>query len=101
MSSQLLCIDGKFNADFLAFYNLFGIKTPEEGRIYTPRAISRNSNGDWEILLNEIVNRTVLIKHPILQTTAKEPAWKISRFTNLDGNPVSKEKIKESIKEEI
>jgi len=92
---DLLCIDGNFSAEQRAFYDQHGIVTPLKDVMYSPRSISRNSNGDWEILLNEIINKEVPIKHKILGSALKEPAWKVSRFRNLDQSELTQEQIKE------
>lgn len=95
MSLQMLCVNGKFKPDQLAFYDQHGIVTPQEDNLYTARSISKNSNGDWEVLLNEIVNKEVPIVHKILGVTYKEPAWALKRFANLLGNTITVEEIKE------
>lgn len=92
---ELICIDSAFTGDQLAFYQQFGVTTPKKGEFYTPRSISKNSEGNWEILLNEIVNDVVPIKHSILGITYKEPAWKLSRFRNIDNSEITVEQVKE------
>lgn len=98
---DLLCINDSFPADYLEFYRLHGVVIPKEGNIYSPRAITRNSNGDWEILLVELINPECPIKHPILGVAMKEPAWDLhKRFRNLSGGVISEEMIKELKAEE-
>ena len=92
---ELICVDDKFLPEILAFYTLHRITTPKEGNFYTPRSISKNSEGNWEILLNEIINGTIPIKHPVLGVYPKEPAWRLSRFSTLLGDVVTEEMIKE------
>lgn len=99
MSSEYLCVDGVFSPDAMEFYAKFGVTVPKQDKLYTPRNISRNSEGNWEILVNEIVNPLVPIKHAILNVTEKEPAWAIKRFKNLDMTDISIEQIQELIKE--
>lgn len=98
---ELICIDGKFSAYHLDFYSKHGVSIPSEGKFYTPRNINRNSNGEWEILLNEIINPEIPIKHPILGVAYKEPAWRLSRFAKIDGSEISAEEIREMKKEKI
>jgi len=88
---EMVCIDGKFSAEFLDFYAKYGVSVPVEGKLYNPRSVNKNSNGEWEILLVEIVNPQVPIKHPILGIAHKEPAWRLSRFAKLDGSQISTE----------
>ena len=91
--SELICVDGKFNAEVLSFYSQHGVVTPEEGKLYNPRSINKNSNGEWEILLEELVNPEVPIKHPILGVAYKEAAWRLSRFAKIDGSQLYLEEV--------
>lgn len=94
--TEILCIDSKFTPDTLQFYAKNGIKTPVIDKIYTPRAISKNSEGKYEVLLNEIINKEIPIKHKILGIVNKEPAWDLfKRFRNLDGTILTLEQVKE------
>lgn len=96
MEDQILCIDGMFTPDQLAFWAKYGVKHPIEDKIYSVReVIYRNSNGDSGFLLNEINNPTVPIEHPILGVTQIEPYWHIRRFAHLDQTPLSIEEVKE------
>lgn len=97
---EIICVDGKFSADFLDFYTKNGVSVPLEGNIYNPRNVNKNSNGDYEILLVEIVNPEVKIQHKILGAVYKEPAWKLSRFAKIDGSQISLEEIA-SLKNEL
>lgn len=99
MEIEVLCRDGKFPPDYLEFYKLHDVVVPKEGSMYTPRTITRNSEGNWEILLVEILNPEVSIKHPILGIAMKEPAWNLKRFCNLDQSEITEEQVK-MIKEE-
>ena len=96
---ELICIDGKFSADFLDFYSKHGVSVPVEGKLYNPRSVNKNSNGEWEILLVEIVNPEVPIKHKILGIAYKEPAWRLTRFAKIDGTQISLEELVELKKE--
>lgn len=99
MDLELICDNAIFSPEQLAFYIQFGVVTPIKDEIYTPRSITKNSNGDWEILLNEIQNDPVPIKHKILGISYKEVAWNLNRFKMLNGDSVSIEMIKELKKE--
>jgi len=99
--SEIICVDGKFNTEALNFYSQHGVVTPKEGKLYNPRSVNKNSNGEWEILLVELINPEVPIKHPILGVAYKEPAWRLSRFAKIDGTQISIEeaiKIKKDLK---
>lgn len=94
---DIICKNANFTAEQLAFYNEHGIVTPQKDNLYTIRSFTRNSNGDYEILLNEIINKEVPIKHKILGISYKEPAWKSTRFAKLNGDVITKEEIKNLI----
>jgi hypothetical protein len=86
---EAICINGSFPGEYLAFYAQNGVKTPNQDSIYNFRSVSRNSQGRYEVLLEEIINPEVPIKHPILGVSHKEPAWKISRFRLIDGTEIT------------
>jgi len=79
----------------LAFYKKYKVKTPIKNNIYNIRTISRNSNGDLEVLLEEIINVDVPIKHPILGISWKEVAWDLKRFRTLSQEVITEEMIQE------
>jgi len=91
---EVICVDGKFPPDYLDFYSKHGVSTPIQDKIYTIRSVSRNSEGNYEILLEELINPPIPIKHKILGTTLKEPAWKISRFRTLNMEQINTEELK-------
>lgn len=92
---EAICINGSFPTDYLQFYSQFNVKTPNKDSIYNFRSVSKNSQGKYEVLLEEIINPEVPIKHPILGVSKKEPAWDINRFRTLSGDNITEEMIKE------
>ncbi len=96
---NLICVNDSFPNDYLEFYIKHNVKIPKEGKIYTCRDFSRNSEGNMEILLNELINPEVPIKHKVLNIAFKEPAWKSSRFTTLLGEVITEEMLLEMKKE--
>lgn len=91
---DIICINSTFDAHILEFYQEFGVRTPQKDKIYTIRDIRKNSvGGQTGVLLNEIENPQVPIKHPILGVTMTEPSWNLSRFTTLLGDKVKKEEF--------
>jgi hypothetical protein len=94
---DIICINDLFESEKLAFYEQHGIVTPQKDNLYTIRLFSKNSNGEYEILLNEIINKEIPIKHKILGISYKEPAWKSTRFAKLNGDIITKEEIKNLI----
>ena len=92
---EAICVDGSFPIDYIQFYSKYGVKTPNQDSIYNFRSVTRNSEGNYEVLLEEIINPQIPIKHAVLGTAMKEPAWKISRFRTLSGDVITEEMIKE------
>lgn len=92
---EAICINGSFPADYLQFYAQHGVKTPNKDSIYNFRSVSKNSQGKYEVLLEEIINPEIPIKHPILGISKKEPAWDLNRFRTLSGDEITQEMVKE------
>ncbi len=90
---EIICIDGTFTPDVLEFYRIHGIITPVKDKIYTIRETTRHTTGAIGILLTEIINPEVPIKHPILGTIMMEPTWARKRFATLQGG-IIEHKIK-------
>ncbi len=100
MNKEIICIDSSFAPDVIEFYNRHGIVTPLTDVLYSVRGINKGSGGKWEVLLQEIVNKEVPIKH-FGGVQMKEPAWDLlRRFRNLDGTDITIAEIKELIEEE-
>jgi len=97
---DLICVNGKFPPDYLDFYAKHGVSTPIQDKIYTIRSVSRNSEGNYEVLLEELINPQVPIKHKILGIALKEPAWSLSRFVSLNNKEFTEEEIKEIMKKD-
>lgn len=91
---EVICVNGKFPSDYLDFYAKHGVSTPIQDKIYTIRSVSRNSEGNYEVLLEELINPQVPIKHKILGIALKEPAWKIDRFRTLNMEQINTEELK-------
>src|SRR6187402_541586 len=99
MTDQLICVRDSFPADYLVFYAQHGVKTPVKDKLYNLRSFSRNSQGQMEVLLEEIINPEVPIKHPVLGISYKEPAWDSKRFSTLLGEILTLEMLREFVKE--
>lgn len=87
---DIICINNKFTQDVLQFYAKFGVKIPEQDKIYTLRSKHRHSNGKIGITLEEIVNPKVPIESSLLPDAKIEPTFDSKRFTDLLGNPIEK-----------
>lgn len=98
---EIICVDGKFQAEILQFYIEHGVITPQAKSPYNIREVVKHTNGEIGFRLEEIVNPEVPIKHPILGITNMEPSWAQRRFTTLDGRPLNREEIEVLIKQPI
>lgn len=103
---EVLCHNGKFSPQVLEFYKLNGISYPIEGRIYGVREVRReygkvDNEDNIGILLDEIVNPKVDAYHPVLGTIKIEPSFSIRRFSNLHSDMLTKESLKDIIKQSI
>lgn len=95
MSLEVVCIDGMFPAETLKFYSQYGVITPEEGSLYTIRDVIFNTGVGTGLLLEEIVNPHVPVKHPVLGWIDVEPNWHPRRFTTLMGELVTDAMLRE------
>jgi hypothetical protein len=95
---EVICIDGNFSSEQLYFYNVNGIIVPKKDNLYNIRDIIKNSVGTIGLLLEEILNPTVTIKHPILGISNMEPNWNINRFRKLNGECFFYDEVKELLK---
>ena len=92
---EVLCCNDVFSPGQMEFYTRFGITLPKSGVIYSIRDVIYTSNNSGTgLLLNEIQNRLVPIKHPILGSHEVEVNFSIKRFTTLQGLPLKKEDLK-------
>jgi hypothetical protein len=91
---EILCIDNKFSPDQLQFYSIHKVVVPSI-TMYGIRDIIINSTGKVGLLLEELVNPKVPIKHPLLGFAKTEPNWDKNRFAKLDGTEITEEDIKQ------
>ena len=96
---EIICVNASFSEGNLDFFEKFGVKIPEKNKMYNIREVIKLVNGKTGILLEELVNPEVPIKHPILGFALKEPNWDLLRFRKLSGDTISKEEIRELITE--
>jgi hypothetical protein len=87
---DIICINNKFAPDVLQFYSKYGVKIPEQDKIYTLRDKRFHSNGKFGILLEEIINPKVPIESSLIPNGSIEPTFHAKRFTDLLGNPLTK-----------
>ncbi len=90
---DIICIDDIFKPEVLAFYKNFGVTTPIKDKMYTIREIKKHTTGDTGVLLNEIKNPDVPVKHPVMGEVWFEPTFNSNRFATLAGDVVKKEVV--------
>lgn len=91
---EIICTNGKFSADILEFYKIHGVSVPVEDSLYNIRKVVRNSNGQIGLLLEEIINPEIPIKHAILGIGKMEPNFNVNRFSHLNGLIITNEELK-------
>lgn len=95
---EVICIDGNFSAEQLDFYNAHGVVVPKKDSLYNIRNVIKNSSGGVGLLLEELVNPLIPIKHSILGISNMEPNWNINRFRKLSGEDVLYDEVVELLK---
>lgn len=92
---DLICIDGVFQKtnEILHF--------PIEGNVYTLRAIKRNFDGSYGLLLNEIVNPKISGNTGYGFRAIFEPNFHPLRFTTLSGDTLSTAMLDKFVLEEV
>ena len=92
---EVICTNDSFPAPVLAFYAEFGIQTPKRDGLYSVRQVKRHTTGETGLLLNEIKNPEVPVRHPVMGEVWFEPTFNINRFATLLGQPVRQEESEE------
>lgn len=100
---EVIYINDTYTTPVLAFYKKYGIVRPTLNKIHTIREIIKPSGvAGHGVLLQEIVNSKVNMLHPILQQMVPiEPNFNINRFTDLQGNVLTKKMMEEWQKERV
>lgn len=96
---EVICISDVFPQDQLEHYRKHGVVVPTEGKIYTIREVILNTIGGKGVRLEEILNPDIPLMHPILGMINVEPNWAIRRFTNLLGEPLTEDMLREVSKD--
>ncbi len=92
---EIICTNDKFPGPVLVLYAELGVKTPIKDQLYTVRQVKRHTNGETGVLLNELVNPDVPVRHPVLGEVWFEPTFNINRFATLLGQPVRQEELED------
>lgn len=91
---EVIYINDNYPLQVLAWYQKNGIQRPVLNKIYSIRDLIKSSVFEKTgVLLNEVVNPKIGITHPILGRVFMEPNFNIERFTDLQGNKLTKEEI--------
>ena len=90
---EVICVNANFQAPVLAFYVEHGVKTPQQDQLYTIRQVKRHTTGETGLLLAEIQNPDVPVRHPVLGETWVEPTFNINRFRTLADQPIRQEEL--------
>lgn len=94
---DVICINSTFPSEWLDIYRKHGVIPPTKETLYTIRSARRHTTGRIGVLLEELVNPSVPMIHPILGKQWMEPTWAIERFRHLNNTPITEEEIREFI----
>ena len=102
-NTEVICINNSFSSDVLSVYAKYGVKIPEKDKVYSIRTKQIHSNGLCGIRLNELNNNKIplSLESSLLSDLSVEPSWKISRFTDLLGNPLKIKETEIELEEEV
>jgi len=99
---EVICINDRFTPEWDLYFGKNGIVKPVANKVYGIREIVPNTVGEKGLLLVEIVNKPTPRISPLTSMKGMaEQNWAVSRFTDLQGRPLSKETISELIKNSI
>lgn len=98
---DVICTDGNFSEEAKKRYREYGVVWPEQDKMYSIREVVKTTTGETGLLLEELVNPKMPILHPILGSIEYEPNWHIRRFSTLQGDAITKESLKDIIKQSI
>ncbi len=99
---EVICINSNFSPEWEVYFSKHNITKPVMDKIYNVRDVVPNTVGEKGLLLVEIVNKPTPRISPFTGMSGMaEQNWAMSRFTTLLGEPISKEKISEIIKQSV
>lgn len=99
---ELIYINDTYSPMVLEFYKKYGIVRPTLNSIYQIRELIKPSGKEgYGVLLEGLLNPQVPVFHPIMQTKVMvEPSFNLNRFTDLQGNSITREMIQEILQTE-
>lgn len=89
--AEIICVNATFTPKQLEYWRQHGVIHPEQDKLYSIRKVIKYVNGKTGILLEEIVNPVLTVKHKVLGSVTVEPSWNLERFRTLQGDIVTKE----------
>ena len=90
---EVICINDSFHPESIAIIP----NRPVKGKIYSFRKVFRIPDGRTAVWLNEVTNPDQPMETFSIVAMG-EPSFNIDRFSTLNGDPQTKEKISELIK---
>lgn len=99
---EVICINDVFKEEWEVYFRAHGIIKPVRDKIYGIRDVVPNSTGEKGLLLVEIVNKPTPRISPVTGMRGmSEQNWAVSRFSTLQGEPLSREELSQIIKKSI
>ena len=99
---EVICINSNFSPEWEVYFSKHNITKPVMDKIYNVRDVVPNTVGEKGLLLVEIVNKPTPRISPLTGMSGMAAQnCAMSRFTTLLGEPISKEKISEIIKQSV
>lgn len=90
---DVICVNSTFTPNQLEYWKQHGVVHPQQEKLYSIRRVIKYVNGKTGILLEEIVNPHLLMKHQVLGSVTVEPSWNLERFRTLQGDIITKEML--------
>lgn len=81
---EIVCIKDKLDSQVKNILECYLIDCPVLGTRYTIRDIVHNPDGNYGVLLNEIVNSININCHPLLNHNSGEQNWDMRNFKFTD-----------------
>lgn len=92
---DVICINSSFSTKQLEYWKQHGVVHPIKDKLYSIRKVIKYVNGKTGILLEEIVNPELVVKHEVLGSVKTEPSWNLKRFATLQGDTITKEMLEQ------
>ena len=99
---DVICVDGNFAPEVMAFFNEHGVVVPTQDSMYTIReVVNVATKGTKALLLEEIINPKVPQDHPVLGKVMYEPNWAINRFRTLAGDNINSRELERELAQKL